>query len=306
MNRSARSRNSPLGNERFLDPAVLSRIKSLPLVARWVVEGFIAGMHRSPYHGFSLDFAEYRPYSPGDDIRSVDWKVYARSDKFFVKKFEGDTNTRLYILLDCSKSMAFSSQTLSKHDYGRFLAACIAYLARRQNDAVGLLTFDSGVKKFTPPRARHHHFHTVLHHLEKSQAGHGTDIAGAMRELATLTRKRSIIVLISDFYQSPEEIAGSLRSFRHRGHDLVLFHILDPVELDPPFEGVATLEDMESGERLVYVPESRNAYQQRLARHLTQLRKECSEVTIDYELIDTSKPLDAALYRYLSARARKY
>ncbi len=300
------NRNSRTDSQRFIDPVVLSRIKSLPLIARSVVEGFIAGMHRSPYHGFSLDFAEYRPYSPGDDIRTVDWRVYARSDKFFVKKFQGDTNTQVYLLLDCSKSMAFASQKLSKHDYGRFLAAALAYLARRQSDAVGLLTFASGAKRLTPPRARHHHFHTVLRHLEESQPTETIAIANALESLASLVRKRSVIVLISDFYQDPEEIAAAMRSFHHRGHDLVLFHLLDPVELDPPFSDTATLEDMESGERLVYVPESRADYLKRLREHVKILKKECSDVSIDYELLDTSKPLDSALYRYLSARSRKF
>ncbi len=292
--------------QRLIDPVILSRIKSLPLIARSVVEGFIAGMHRSPYHGFSLDFAEYRAYSPGDDIRAVDWKVFGRSDKFFVKKFQGETNTQIYLLLDSSKSMAFTSQKLSKHDYGRYLAAAIAYLARRQSDAVGLLTFDSGVKRFTPPRARHNHFHTILHHLEESQPGERTDIAAAVEALAGLVKKRSVVALISDFYQSPEQIAASLRSFHHRGHDLVLFHVLDPVELNPPFNQVSTLEDMESGEHLVYVPEALDRYQDRLREHVRVMKRECSDLSIDYELISTEQPLDTALYRYLSARSKKF
>ncbi len=300
------NRGVQYGKQRWIDPVVLSRIGSLPLIARSVVEGLIAGMHRSPYHGFSLDFAEYRAYSPGDDIRAVDWKVYGRSDKFFVKKFQGETNTQVYLLLDCSQSMAFSSQKISKHDYGRYLAAAIAYLARRQSDAVGLLTFDAGVKKFTPPRARHTHFQTVLHHLEESQPGERTDIAAAVEALSELVKKRSVIALISDFYQSPEEIAAALRSFHHRGHDLILFHILDPVELNPPFDRVSTLEDMESGERLVYVPEALDRYRDRLREHLRVMKRECSDMSIDYELISTEQPLDAALYRYLSARSKKF
>ncbi len=292
--------------KRFIDPKVLTGLRNLALVARTVVEGFISGMHRSPYHGFSLDFAEYRAYTPGDDIRSVDWKVYARSDKFFVKKYEGETNTQLYILLDCSKSMAFSSHSLSKLDYGRLLAASLAYLARRQKDAVGLLTFDSKLIRYTPARTRRGHYQTLLHHLDESEDGRETNIASAIQELANLTSKRSLVVLISDLYVDPSSVSRVLRFFHARGNDLVVFHLLDPAELEPPFSAVSTLEDMESGDRLVYVPESRERYLTEMEEHIKRLKSDCAEIHVDYTLLNSENPLDLALRQYLTARARDY
>ena len=294
-------------SDRFIDPAVLSRISNLQLVAKTVVEGFLAGLHRSPYHGFSLDFAEYREYSPGDDIRSVDWKVYARTDRIYVKKYEGDTNTQLYILLDASKSMGFSSQKITKLDYSRYLAASLAHLAMRQKDATGLISFDRDVINQTPPRTRQGHFFTLLNQLERMELGGQTDIGGAIAKLGHLIRKRALVVLISDFYQEIEKISKALRFFHHRGNDVILFHILDPVELEMPFSQLSTLEDMETEEYLPYIPDhSREAYLDLLKNHIETLKKECRGVHIDYELVRTVEPLDQALYRYLSLRERKY
>lgn len=291
---------------RFIDPGVLTSLRNLSLVARTVVEGFISGLHRSPYHGFSLDFAEYRAYTAGDDIRSVDWKVYARSDKFFVKKYEGETNTQLYILLDCSKSMAFSSHSVSKLDYGRMLAASLAYLARRQKDAVGLLTFDSKLIRYTPARTRRGHYQTLLHHLDESEDGRETDISSSVQELANFMKKKSLVVLISDLYEDPAKVSKALRFFHARGNDLVIMHLLDPAELDPPFGSVSTLQDMETGDRMVVVPESRKRYLERTREHLEQLKSQCAEVHIDYLLLSTEQPLDMGLRQYLTARARDY
>ena len=296
----------PLAN-RFIDPQVLMKISGLELIARTVVEGFIAGLHRSPYHGFSLDFAEYREYSPGDDIRSVDWNVYGRTDRFYVKKYEGDTNARLYILLDASRSMQFSSQSLTKLDYARYLAACLAYFAGRQKDAVGLMTFDSDIIQYIPPRTRHGHLFSIFHHLEQLGGGKQTDISGAMEKLAGLIRKRGLVILISDFYQEVDEIAKALRFFHARGNDAILFHILDPFELELPLAKISTLEDMESQEQLSYVPEhSREVYLKLLQDHIKKLKRECRNIYIDYELLSTKRPLDEALYRYLVLRERRY
>ncbi len=292
--------------QRFIDPKVLSAIRSLSLVAKTVVQGFISGLHRSPYHGFSMEFAEYRAYTPGDDIRGIDWKVYGRSDRFFVKKYEGDTNTQLYLLLDCSKSMAFTSHGVSKLDYGRFLAASLAYLAGRQKDAVGLMTFDAEVRGFTRARTRRGQYHTLLHQLDEAEAGQTTAISHAVKQFANYTQKRSLIVLISDFYEEPEEIGRAARFLHLRGNDLLLFHLMDPAELDPPFSNASTLEDMESSEHLVYVPEVRKPYQERLEQHISELQRTASEIAIDYQMLNTEKPLDLALYRYLTARARNY
>ncbi len=302
MNNSAvRFRSS----HRFIDPEVLFAIRNLPLIAKSVVEGFIAGLHRSPYFGFSLDFAEYRAYTPGDDLRQFDWKVFARTDKSFVKKYEGDTNTRLYLLLDSSQSMAFSSQKVNKFDYGRYLAASLAYLARKQKDAVGLLMFNSGIVNYIPPRTRFAHYQTVLHELQEAETGQQTDIAAAMNRLAELTRRRSLVVLISDFYESPKKVADALRFFHHRGTDLVLFHLLDPSELEPPFTEVSTLEDMETGEVLPFSPEAHGQYLEQLGGHREKLKTLCTELSADYQVLDTSEPLDRALYRYLSIRGKR-
>ncbi len=291
---------------RFIDPEVLFSIRSLPLIARSVVEGFVAGLHRSPYFGFSLDFAEYRAYSPGDDLRQFDWKVFARTDNLFVKKYQGDTNTRLYLLLDSSKSMAFSSQQVSKFDYGRYLAASLAYLAHRQRDAIGLLMFNSGVVQYIPPRTRIGHYHTVLHALDDAQTSRQTNIAAAMNRLAELTRRRSLVVLISDFYEAPDRVADTLRFFHHGGTDLILFHLLDPSELEPPFTEVSTLEDMETGEILPFSPKVRPEYAEQLQGHIDNLRTLSGELYADYEILDTSKPLDQALFRYLAVRAKRH
>ncbi len=292
--------------QRFINHKILSAIRNLSLVAKTVVQGFISGLHRSPYHGFSMEFAEYRAYAPGDDIRGIDWKVYARSDRFFVKKYEGDTNTQLYLLLDCSRSMGFASHGVSKLDYARFLAASLAYLARRQKDAVGLMTFDSQVRGFTKARTRRGQYQALLHQLDEAEAGEKTDIAGAVQQLANLTQKRSLLVLISDFYEDPQAIGRVLRFFHLRGNDMLLFHLLDPAELEPPFASVSTLEDMESAEHQVYVPEGLEAYRERLQAHVGELRRTASEMAIDYQVLNTEEPLDLALYRYLTARARNY
>jgi uncharacterized protein (DUF58 family) len=294
-------------SNRFVDPKLLSKISDLQLIAKTVVEGFLAGLHRSPYHGFSLDFAEYREYSPGDDIRSVDWKVYGRSDRFYVKKYEGDTNTQLYLLMDVSKSMGFSSGQLSKLDYARFLAASLAYFAMRQKDAAGVICFDSDVVSQTPPRTRHGHFFTILRQLEDVQVGGQTDISGVLEKLAHLIRRRALVVLMSDFYQEIEKIAKILRFFHHRGNDVILFHILDPVELEMPLSQISTVEDMETGEYLSYAPDySRQTYLDLLKEHVAALRRECQNVYIDYRLLSTEEPLDRAIHQYLSLREKKY
>ncbi len=292
---------------RFIDPAVLSGVRNLKLVAKTVVDGFVSGLHTSPYHGFSLDFMEYREYSPGDDIRGVDWKVYARSDRFYVKKYQGETNTRLHILLDASKSMTFSSHKLSKLDYGRFLAASLAYFAVQQKDAAGLLSFDSGILQHIPPRTRSGHFLLILKQLEHLKAGGETDISGVLKKLSALINKRSLVVLISDFYQEADRLAKALRFFHYRGNDIILFHILDPMELEMQIPETQTLEDMETSERVPYDPQhSRQPYLDQLQKHIDDLKKECRSHLIDYELMNTQEPLDRALHRYLSVRDRRY
>jgi uncharacterized protein (DUF58 family) len=297
---------TPAFKSRFIDPKLLASANNLQLIAKTVVEGFLAGLHRSPYHGFSLEFAEYREYSPGDDIRRVDWKVYGRSDRFYVKKYEGDTNTQVFLLLDTSRSMSFSSHEVSKLDYARYLAASLAYFSLRQSDAVGLLTFDSGIKDFVPPRRRHGQLLSILHKLEELESTGDTDIRAALEQLSKMVRRRSLVILISDFYQQPGDLAKAFRFFHHRGSEVLAFHVLDPQELDMSFEGVVTLEDIETGEQIPYTAESsRSEYMKELGAHITELQKECRTVQIDHVLLNSSLPLDRALLGYLSHRTRR-
>jgi uncharacterized protein (DUF58 family) len=298
-------RSTPLRN-RFIDPKLLASTSNLQLVAKTVVEGFLAGLHRSPYHGFSLDFAEYREYSPGDDTRRVDWKVYGRSDRFYVKKYEGDTNTQVHLLIDTSRSMSFSSHQVSKIDYARCLTATLAYLSLRQSDAVGLATFDSEIREFIPPRARFGQLQLILHQLERLESQSPTNITKALEEFSGLVKRRSLVVLISDFYQEPMELAKAFRYFHHRGNDVLAFHILDPMELEMPINGNSTLEDLETGEQLPYSFEhSRSGYLSALRTHLDRLREECRDIQIDHVLMNSSLPLDKALLKYLSVRSRR-
>lgn len=303
VSRSNRTRN----RSAVLDSAVLARLGNLQLIARAVVEGFVSGLHRSPYHGFSLEFAEYREYTPGDDIRRVDWRVFARTDRFYVKKFEGETNTRLYLLLDASRSMGYSSHGVSKLQYGSMLAAALGYFAIRQNDAPGLITFDAAIRRFTPPRTRPGHFAQLAHHLEHTEPAGSTALVAVLEDFARLIRKRSIVVLISDFYEEVASLARSLRFFHFRGNDVILFQVLDPQEMDLQLSEPTTLEDMETGETLPFAPtEQLEPYGRALQEHLAKIRNECRNIFIDHLILRTDQSLDQALYRYLTARSRRY
>jgi uncharacterized protein (DUF58 family) len=292
---------------RFLRPEVLARIGNLDLLARTVVEGFLSGLHRSPYRGRSADFAEHRGYMPGDDIRRIDWRLFARTDRFYLKEFEADSNTDLVSLLDVSRSMRFTSHSLTKLDYGRSLAACLAYLARKQRDRVGLITFDEDVVDFVPPSARH--LTVVLHTLDRLdgalEKGRPGRLAGPLAKAAEACHRRSILVLISDFYEDPRAVLDAVAGLVHRGSDVIVFHLLDPAELRLPFDQPASYEDLESGERIPVVPEEARArYVALVNEHIASLSRVLGENRVDYTQIDTSQPLDHALHEYLSRRAR--
>jgi uncharacterized protein (DUF58 family) len=290
---------------RFLDPAILSRIGNLELIARTVVEGFVSGLHQSPYLGFSVDFAEYRQYMPGDDIRRIDWKVYARSDRFYVKEYEGDTNTNIYLLLDISASMGYKSAELSKIEYASYLAASLAYFAQRQKDSVGLVTFDETLVDKLPARCRLGHVSTILHILDRVNPTASTEFRKPLLALAETFRRRGIVVLISDLYAPVDDVVHSLRQFRHKGNDMVVFHILDPQERNFQFSKVFRLEDMETRREVVMVPEeARRDYLEKLSAHSDVIKRECGILGIDYLLLDTSQPLDYALYSYLATRRK--
>jgi uncharacterized protein (DUF58 family) len=295
---------APFATTTFLDPKVLARISNLELLARTVVDGFINGMHRSPYLGLSLDFAEHRPYMPGDDIRRVDWRLYARTDRYYVKEFEADTNSNFMLLLDASKSMSYVGTGIPKFDYARYLAACLAYFVREQRDRVGLATFDEDVVDYVPPSAKHRDI--LLHTLDRLRpgTGHGS-LERPLLRIADRLRRRGLTVLISDFYEEPDAVLEAVKPLRARGHDLIVFHLLDPTELDFPFEETTNFEEMETGERLPVVPASlRERYRALMGEHTEALARKFTQNRVDYVLLNTGMPLDHALFKFLSARER--
>ena len=288
---------------RFVDPVVLARIGNLELVARSVVDGFINGLHRAPYFGASVDFAEHRGYVPGDDIRRVDWRLFARTDRFYVKEYEADSNANFSVLLDVSASMNYGSRGASKLDYSRILAACLTYLVHRQRDRVGLVAFDTDIVEHVPPSAKH--MDVVLHVLDRIRATRPGSLRAPLHKLAEHFGRRGILVLISDLYAEPEEVVEAVAPLRFRGNDLIVFHVLDPAELEFGFTEASSFEDLESGEQLPVVPEALRAQYVALVRaHIDALTARFSEARIDYSLLDTSQPLDHALFKYLSTREK--
>ena len=292
---------------RFLDPAVIARLGTMELKARTVVEGFISGLHRSPFKGFSVEFAEYRQYLPGDDLSTLDWKVYARSDRHYVKKYEEETNLDCHLLLDVSGSMGYrGGAPLSKMDYGSVLAASLAFLMHRQRDATGLMAFDHRIVARLPPGARPGHLHALLVTLERLRAGEQSDVAQPLRQLAGSVLKRSLVVLISDLLHDPEPVIQGLRHLKARGCDVIVFQVLDPHELSFPFRGASRFRDVESAEEVVADPASiRTAYLRELAALTLRYDRELRGHGIDYVQVDTSQPLDFALVTYLAARSRR-
>jgi uncharacterized protein (DUF58 family) len=293
----------PAAGARFLDPQVLARIDNLELLARTVVEGFIGGLHRSPYLGQSMDFAEHRPYMPGDDIRRIDWRLFARSDRFYVKEFEADSNANFVVLLDRSRSMQFSSHGVSKLDYGRYLAACLVHFAHKQRDRVGLVTFDSDIVDFVPPSAKHRE--AVLHALDRLEGGGPGELARPLAKTAEASRRRGIFVLISDLYEDPDAALRAVRHLAQRGSDVIVFHVLDPAELHFPDEASASYEDLETGERMPVVPDYvRDEYRALVAGHVAALERRFGQNRIDSLMVETTTPLDRALFHYLVRRQR--
>jgi len=290
---------------RFIDPKVLVKIQNLELVARTVVEGFVQGLHRSPYLGFSVDFAEYRQYMPGDEIRRIDWNVFSRSDRLYVKLYEGETNTRVLVLLDISGSMNYSSGDVKKIDYARILAACLSYFAHHQRDGIGLLTFDTEVRAHLPASRRRGQLLNILAEIDRIEPSQQTEFRKPLRFLAEYLTRRGVIVLISDLYDEPQNIIAGLKQLKSKGNDIIVFHIMDNIELTFPFADMAQFEDMETKRKLHVIPEYlRTQYLAILNDHMNLIRKELSGARIDYTLMDTSKPLDVGLFSYLAARAK--
>jgi len=288
---------------RFVDPKILARIRNLELLARTVVEGFINGLHRAPYFGASIDFAEHRGYVPGDDIRRVDWRLFARTDKFYVKQYEADTNANFMVLFDTSKSMSFASNGISKLEYGSYVAACLAYLAHRQRDRVGIVTFDQEVVNYVPPSAKH--FNVLLQTLDRAKAERPGRMIKPLDQIAEHFKRKSLVALISDFYENPDDVLEALKPYRFHGNDVVVFHILDPAEIEFPYKDASRFEDLESGEEIPVIPSSfADEYRKMIKAHIEALTTKFSEARIDYVLLNTSKPLDEALFTYLGTRER--
>ncbi len=297
------------GPARFLDPEVLARIGSLELLARAVVEGFIAGLHRSPFTGFSTEFTEYRQYNPGDDLRYLDWRLLGRTDRFFIKKYRADTNAQVTLLLDTSGSMRYAGREggVTKLQYAQFLAAALAHLAARQQDAVGLVAFGREVHTHVPALNRTGHMRTVYGRLSTLGAAGETRLAEALHATADRLTRRGVVVLVSDFYESPERLAGAFQHLRFRGHDVIAFHVLDLKEIEFEFEdSLLLLEDAETLEQLPVLPDVvAGGYRARVAAHIEALRQTCAANHVDYELVTTDRPLDFALFSFLSRRAGK-
>ena len=290
--------------QRFLDPATLGSIAGLDLIAKTVVDGFVAGLHRSPDFGFSQEFAEYRAYTQGDDLRHVDWNVFARTDRCYLKRYRGETNTQLLVLLDTSASMGFGSHAVNKLDYARFLAASLCYLAHVQRDAAGLIVFDEDVTNYVAPSTRQGQLFRLLHAIEQAQTGTRTDFSKPFVHFQNFLHRRGIVVVVSDFYEDPALIVKTVEPLRVRGNEVILFHLLDPQEIAPKFREPVLLVDMEDSRTALEVsPEyARHEYRAKIDAHIEALRWEARGAGLDYFLVDTGRPLDEGLREYLSVR----
>jgi uncharacterized protein (DUF58 family) len=297
---------APTARERqFLDPAVVARLGTLELRARTIVEGFLAGLHRSPFKGFSVEFAEYRQYMPGDDLQTIDWKVYARSDRYYVKKFEEETNLDCHLMLDVSGSMGYGSRGITKFEYAACLAASIGYLMGRQRDAVGLTAFDEAIVQRLPASARPGHLRSLLVTLDRLRPGARTNVSKPLHQLADALTKRGLVVLISDLLDDPPGVVRGLKHFLYRGTDVIVFQVLDPDELAFPFERASRFEDLETGEEIMAVPGAvRDHYLKAIGGLVDRYKRELGAAGIDYHLLQTSEPLELALLSYLSTRSR--
>ena len=289
---------------RYLEPHALARVKNLSMVARGVVEGSMTGLHASPYKGFSVEFAEHREYTAGDDPRHLDYRMLARTDRLYIKQYEEETNMRVQILLDTSGSMGYQHEgKITKLQYASYLTAVLSYMMTRQQDAVGLTTFDTKIQLDMPARSSPRHFNDMMRKLEEIEAGDETDISEILHRLANRFKKRCLIVLISDLYDEPEAVVRALHHFRHRRHEVIVFHVMDKAEIEFPFRDVISFYDLETNERLqidpVYV---RDAYREQMREFIDGYRKACAESRIDYVLAETTIPYDFMLSRYVAKR----
>ena len=288
---------------RYLDKRVLNKITRLDLKARHIVEGFVTGMHKSPYHGFSIEFAEHREYTPGDDIKHLDWKVYARTDRLYIKEYELDTNLRSYILLDTSESMNYQSGEISKLELGGFIAASLAYKILHQQDSVSMVCFDKEVKQMIPSSSSMGHMNALLGTLNNMKAKEKTDLSSVFHVLAERFRQRGLVVIISDLFDDPDRTLKALQHFRHKRHDVILFHVLDEYEITFPFQRMTLFDGLEDHPKLLIDPRAlRKAYREEVENACAKIRRGCTKMMIDYVQITTDQQLDVELVKYLATR----
>jgi uncharacterized protein (DUF58 family) len=291
---------------KYLQPDVVAKLANMELVARLVVEGFITGLHKSPYHGFSVEFAEHRQYMPGDEVRHIDWKIYAKTDRYYIKQFEEETNLKTYIILDASKSMSYSSGgKLSKLEYASYIAAALSQLMMQQRDAVGLTIYDEAVRTFMPPHATKSYLKEILRQLELIRPTMKTSTATALHTIADRIKRRGLVIILSDLFDDPASVLTGLRHFRHKKNEVIVMQVLDPLERTFAFGQDAVFKDLETEEEIVTKPwHIKKAYQQEMQKFLDTYKRECREHAIDYVLLDTSTPFDIALTEYLHKRQR--
>ena len=292
---------------KYLQPEVISTVKNLELVARLVVEGYLTGRHRSPFHGFSVEFSQHRPYMPGDNLRFIDWKVFGRTDRYYIKQFEEETNLRSHILLDVSKSMQYGSDTFTKAQYASYLSAGLTYLMLQQRDSTGLVLFDDTVQSIVPPKSVFSHLNVILQELDNAEYGDDTNISAALHHVAERIHKRGLIILISDLLDDPHTILNGLKHFRHNKHEILVFHIIDPKEQEFDFSGDIVFEDIESSDKIKTQPRYiREMYRQKFNEFLDYLKVNFSNNRIDYQQLYTTTPYDKALTEYLLKRKRMF
>jgi len=294
--------------EKYLKPEVIRQIKRLDLRAQFIVRGFLHGLHASPFHGFSVEFSEHRKYTPGDDPKDIDWLIYAKTDKYYVKKYEAETNITGYLVMDLSRSMGYTyRQTLTKFEYAICLAAALCYLMIHQQDPVGVLTFDEKIRNSLAPKSRRTHLGDVLSLLTKLKPEGRTDVAQSLTQIAAMLRHASLVMVFSDLLAEPEPVLQALHRLRHRGHDVILFHVLDEAEVRFPFEGMVELEEPETHQRLrVDASAFRRDYLAELESFRETYRRECYQSGIDYVPLDTSMQFDKALTEYLMRRRARF
>jgi uncharacterized protein (DUF58 family) len=291
---------------KYLQPAVVAQLANMELRARLVVEGFITGLHKSPYHGFSVEFTEHRPYMAGDEIKHIDWKAYGKTDRYFIKQFEEETNLKSYVILDASASMKYGSEgNLTKIQYASYVAAALAYLMIEQRDAVGLTVYDERVRMSMPPRGTRTYLQQILKHLEHLEPGNKTGTAESLHEVAEQIKRRGLVIILSDLFDDPAKVKTAFKHFRHRGHEVIVMQILDPLERSFAFGGDAVFRDMETNEEMMTQPvHIEQAYRETLRSFIADYQKECRDNNIDFLLLDTTTPFDKALFEYLTKRKR--